>query len=453
MKPTLHLVLAALLGGPLLSLAATPSAPPAEKPVVRWTANQAPDFRYQFIENLRVTPLLQATPETGTFNLHGYLKYFQGVLFACWDSQARDENTAGQHGVFRFSADGGETWSDLRPLFPPLADNLPAAQTKRPGPFQTSQGFAEVGGRLYAVTCVDRELKEKVLRFNEVSRTRIGFLAREVRKDGTLGDGVWGGRPPNGPGGRGCPPPPPGPRGDVFGGASQKTSPEPGYPAHPAGPPELVAAIRHFFQQPAHLPQLLFGPTEHPDSDDEHRMTEPTPPWRLDHGTWVRLYRDQGSIHGQTRAEVEASKSRRNYAAFSFDDGRTWTKPTRTSFPDSTARSNAGRLPDGQYFVINNPLAMPPGRGGRTMLAISLSRDGLLFDRFMILRFVPPPQRYPGKAKTGTGFQYPHSVVVGEHLWVIYSVNKEDMEVARIPLTELARLEGSPPRARGKRPR
>lgn len=427
MKVTTLAGLAVLLGGLLVALAAARASPPAAPPVVRWTANEAPDFRYQFIENLRITPLLYATPETGTFNLHGYLKHFQGVLFACWDIQARDENTSGQHGVFRYSADGGETWSELRPLFPPLADNLPAAQTKQPGPFQTSQGFAEIGGRLYAVTCVDRELKEKVLRFNEVSRVRIGFLAREVRRDGSLGALFWL--------------------------ADKAPAPEPGYPAYPPGAPELVAALKHFYQQPANLPQLLFGPTEHPDSDDEHRMTEPTPPWRLDNGTWVRLYRDQGSVHGKTRAEVEATKSRRNYAAFSFDDGRTWTKPTRTSFPDSTARSNAGRLPDGQYYVINNPLAMPPGRGGRTMLAISLSRDGLHFDRFAVLRFVPPPQRYPGKAKSGTGFQYPHSAVIGEHLWVIYSVNKEDMEVARIPLSEFSSLDGSAPRTRGTRRR
>ena len=38
------------------------------------------------------------------------------------------------------------------------------------------------------------------------------------------------------------------------------------------------------------------------------------------------------------------------------------------------------------------------------------------------------------------GCQYPHSVVVGEHLRVIYSVNKEDIEVARIPLGEIYAL-------------
>ena len=73
-------------------------------------------------------------------------------------------------------------------------------------------------------------------------------------------------------------------------------------------------------------------------------------------------------------------------------------------------------------------------------MAISLSRDGLEFDRMAVIRFVAPPTRYEGKAKGGGGYQYPHSVVVGESLWVIYSVNKEDIEVARIPLSQLYRI-------------
>ncbi len=386
-------------------------------PVVKWTVHEAPDFRYQFLDNVKTTELLHATPETGTFNLHGYLTYYKGVLFACWDSQARDENTSGQHGVFRYSTDDGETWSDLKSLFPSLADNVPASETEQPNPFQTSQGFVKIADRLYVVTCVDKALNEKVYRYNEVSRIRIGFLAREVRADGTPGDIFW---------------------------LSDTTpEPEPGYPAYPAGDSVLVAKINAYFKEPANLLQLLFRPREHPDSDDDHRMTEPTPPWRLDDGTWVRLYRDAGSIHAKNRAELEASKSRRNYAAFSFDDGKTWTTPTWTSFPDSCARSNAGKLPDGQVYVINNILTMPPSKGGRSMLAISLSRDGLNFDRMAVIQFVAPPQRYQGKAKRSNGFQYPHSIVVGEYLWVIYSVNKEDMEVARIPLSELYKLDRS----------
>ena len=44
-----------------------------------------------------------------------------------------------------------------------------------------------------------------------------------------------------------------------------------------------------------------------------------------------------------------------------------------------------------------------------------------------------------GKAES-LGCQYPHSVVVGERRWVIYSIKKEDIEVVRIPLPELYSL-------------
>jgi len=412
---------------PLVFQGIAPTARSADTPIVRWTAGSAPDFRYEFLENVRTTKLLHATPETGTFNLHGYLAYYRGILFACWDSQARDENTSGQHGVYRFSSDDGETWSDLRPLFPSLADNVPMSQVQKLNPFQTSQGFVETGGRLYAVTCVDRALEKPMYRFNEVSRARIGFLSREVRADGTLGEVFWL--------------------------SDSAPSPEPGYPAYPAGDRDLVAKITGITRQPANLPQLLFGPRQHPDSDDEHRMTEPTQPWRLANGTWVRLYRDQGSVHANSRAEIDASMSRRHYASFSRDGGGTWSVPTRTSFPDSAARANTGRLPDGQYYVINNPLPMSTRQGGRSMLAISLSRDGLQFDRMAILRFVAPPQRFEGIAKRSNGYQYPHSLVAGEHLWVIYSVNKEGVEVARVPLKEIDKLAAPPhsPRLPGRR--
>ena len=385
----------------------------ARMPVVEWTVRDAPDFRYHFLENVRTTELWYATPETGTFSHHGFLTYHQGILFACWDSQARDENTSGQHSIFRYSNDDGETWSDPKVLFPPLADNVPASETEQPNPFQTSQGFARIEDRLYAVTCADRELEEKVYRFNEVSRVRIGFLAREVRTDGTLGEIFWL--------------------------SDTAPEPEPGYPARPAGDPSLVDKISAYFKEPANLPQLLFGPRQYPDSDDEHRMNEPSPPWQLADGTWVRFYRDGGSIHAQSRAEVDASRPRRNYVSFSFDGGNKWTIPTRTNFPDSVARTNAGKLPDGQVYVINNILPMTPRQGGRSMLAISLSRDGLNFDRMAVIKFIPPPRRYEGKFK-GAGYQYPHSVVVRDNLWVIYSVNKEDMEVVRIPLSELYSL-------------
>jgi hypothetical protein len=76
---------------------------------------------------------------------------------------------------------------------------------------------------------------------------------------------------------------------------------------------------------------------------------------------------------------------------------------------------------------------------GRDALAVSLSADGLTFDRVAAIRSGAPPMRYEGRWKCG-GFQYPHTTTMGDYLWVIYSVNKEDVEVTAIPLTALHAL-------------
>jgi hypothetical protein len=383
-----------------------------EMPVVRWTAARDElNFRYSFLENLTPATLLRATPESGTWNHHQHIFHVGGVFYAVWDTHIRDENGAGQHGVMRRSTDQGRTWTPVEQLFPPSARNVPAADSYPETRFQTFSGFAEIDGTLYAVTDVadwTSAGKKKVK-----PRRKIGRMCRSIGPDGTLGPIFW-----------------------LLPAAPE---PVPGFPAYPPGDPALVARIGDYFRQPGQEIQLEFAPRVHPDSDDGHVMAEPVPSYRLDDGTWVKLFRDSGVRGARTLKEEEATKSRRNYASFSFDGGRTWTVPTRTSFPDACARSNAGRLPDGQVYVINNALPLATKQGGRSLLAISLSRDGLDFDRMAVLRFLPPQPRFEGRSKA-VGYAYPHSVIVGQHLWVIYSVNKEDIEVLRVPLSELMAL-------------
>jgi len=123
------------------------------------------------------------------------------------------------------------------------------------------------------------------------------------------------------------------------------------------------------------------------------------------------------------------------FASESRDAGRTWTAPAKTNFPDSLARHATGRLPDGQYFLINNSSAK---RLDRSILTIALSRDGRLFDRAFVVKNEPTTKRFDGKHKLD-GWQYPHAMVVGEMLLIAYSVNKEDVRLARIRLQALGR--------------
>ena len=61
-----------------------------------------------------------------------------------------------------------------------------------------------------------------------------------------------------------------------------------------------------------------------------------------------------------------------------------------------------------------------------------------MFDRAFVLKNEPTTKRFEGKHKLD-GWQYPHAMVVDKSLLVSYSVNKEDVRLARIRLKALSR--------------
>ena len=129
----------------------------------------------------------------------------------------------------------------------------------------------------------------------------------------------------------------------------------------------------------------------------------------------------------------------RNYSGFlhatvSTDNGETWSPVAQTNFPDSTARTSAGNLPDGTAFIINNSM---PKKFDRSLLTIALSQDGESFDSAWLVRGEPTEMRYEGRSKLN-GWQYPHATVWKDALYVAYSINKEDVALTRIALKELA---------------
>ncbi len=128
------------------------------------------------------------------------------------------------------------------------------------------------------------------------------------------------------------------------------------------------------------------------------------------------------------------------YAGVSKDNGESWSKPVKTNFPDATARAFAGNLPDGTAFIISNPSRVPnkthPSIGRRNPLTIALSDDGVLFDRAFVIRSGETNMRFKGINKLD-GWQYPTAVVWKDHLYVAYSINKEDEGVTRIALRDL----------------
>ena len=154
----------------------------------------------------------------------------------------------------------------------------------------------------------------------------------------------------------------------------------------------------------------------------------PEPSWFLrPDGTIVMIFRTTNEIPWL-------------YASESKDNAVSWSRPVKTNFPDATARAFAGNLPDGTAFIISNPNTVSSSThssiGRRNPLAIALSRDGVLFDRAYAVRAEPTSMRFKGTNKMN-GWQYPTAVVWKDHLYIAYSVNKEDEGVTRIALGEL----------------
>lgn len=412
---TLLIIMASVAGSASLATSASESSvirSEDKMPVVRWTVMQdSPDFVYideDFQDNLEHITLYHAVPEEGTWNHHTMIFLHNNVLYASWDQQKADENGPGQHGLLRRSHDHGLTWGPVEELFPPLAPKVSVREPHDHTRFQSNNGFFVIEGRLYAFTDVadwTSAGREKIR-----PRIKIGHLVRKFNDDGSLGELFW----------------------------MSESAPEPveGFPFIPAGDPALIAKILEYLKQPGNEPQLSFS-VGHPTTDDNHGTREPSA-WRLDSGIWVKMYGETGRKDARNNRESEASKVRRNYVSFSFDEGVNWTIPTRTNFPDACGRSCSGKLPDGQVFVINAGWPMSNKYGGRTLQLISLSRDGLTFDRATAIQFRPPEPRNQGRSKR-EGYQA-HAVAAGDYLVVMSSVNKEDIIITRIPLSALYAL-------------
>ncbi|GJM33606.1 MAG: hypothetical protein DHS20C18_26070 [Saprospiraceae bacterium] len=110
------------------------------------------------------------------------------------------------------------------------------------------------------------------------------------------------------------------------------------------------------------------------------------------------------------------------YRAFSTDNGRNWTKPVRTNFPDATSKFSGVRLPDGRYVLVSNP---NPKK--RDPLAISISDDGIIFNKM-------------GYLVGGRHIDYPHVIEHEGYLLVAFASAKQTVEVLKIKISDLDNL-------------
>ncbi|WP_297088193.1 glycosyl hydrolase family 65 protein [uncultured Draconibacterium sp.] len=123
--------------------------------------------------------------------------------------------------------------------------------------------------------------------------------------------------------------------------------------------------------------------------------------------------------------------------ACSTDEGKTWTVPLRApGFVNANAKIWGQRTNDGKYVTVYNPSEF------RWPLALSISNDGVEYDKLLLVNGEITTMRYGGNYKS-YGPQYVRGIVEGngvpadKNLWVAYSMNKEDMWISRVKVPVL----------------
>ena len=133
-------------------------------------------------------------------------------------------------------------------------------------------------------------------------------------------------------------------------------------------------------------------------------------------------------------------------SSISTDSGRTWSTPEKSpGISTSGGKCCLTRTGDDRYAIIYNP--SPDGQH-RWPLAAITGDDGYTYADMLCVCGEVPPMRYGGWLKN-VGPQYIRAMMPMNddapdgYTWVTYSMNKEDIWVARLPKT-LTGIETSP---------
>jgi hypothetical protein len=129
--------------------------------------------------------------------------------------------------------------------------------------------------------------------------------------------------------------------------------------------------------------------------------------------------------------------SKMGWCIVSHDDGKTWTAPVvPSSFVTGKAKAWLQRTRDGRYALVYNP-----SRRNRYPLVVATSSDCVHFHDMRLVQGELPIQRYPGDDRS-IGPQYCRGISRwssdgsrdDDAMWLVYSMNKEDIWVSRVPL-------------------
>lgn len=316
-------------------------------------------------------------------NQHNYLVHFDGRFWAMWSDGPGVEDRVGQRVKYATSANGLD-WSEpayLTPVPPKSGPDSPHYNTRSAEGYRyISRGFWVRDGKLLALASLD----EAAGFFGE----SLALHAFQFNAD----TNAWE------------------PLGVVHDNTINNFPPK----RIPSG--EWMMSRRTFdrnvhflvggtsaFNQWESFPVVFY--------DDSALKAEEPYWWVLPDDNLLALFRDN-------------NRSGYLFRSFSTDNGRTWSVPVKTNFPDATSKFNGTRLNDGRYILVSN--ANPKKRDP---LVLSISDDGLVFNKM-------------GYLVGGRHVDYPHVIAHGDHLVVAFAGwKKQSCEVLKIRVADLDLLD------------
>jgi hypothetical protein len=320
--------------------------------------------------------------KSGGVNQHNYLVHHDGQFWAMWSDGPGIEDRVGQRVKFATSADGLK-WSAsqyLTPIPPNSGPDSPHYGTRTDkGMRWISRGFWKRDGELLALASLDEA---------------AGFFgpSLELHAFRLQSDGSWQDA------------------GVVFGNTINN------FPPMKLRTGDWMMSRRPHDYKTSGVHFLVGGVKSLSDwqsypvlgSAAELKAEEPDW-WILPDNTLAAVFRDN-------------RRSGFLYRAISTNDGRTWSTPVKTNFPDATSKISGLRLRDGRHVLVSNP---NPKK--RDPLTLSISDDGLVFTQMLYL-------------VGGRHIDYPHVIEHGDSLYIAFAGGKQTVELLKVKLSDVDAL-------------
>ena len=339
---------------------------------------------FQLLRSSRDVPEM-AEQEGWTYAHHQDLAAWKGKLYAAWAMTPIDEDLPPYKVLYATSEDGLH-WSEPADLFP-----RGIAWAARFYFYQAKNGvmLALAAGKIPDVEDITEAVKNVL-------------LVREVSPDHHLGK--------------------------VYALIGKPSGPAPSYETDLD--PEFILACQEAIDNNVLLEQSDYGNYLGERRMKWHSITPKYKGFYPFGKAFCFYHRADGKLVGVCKM---------GFTTLSSDEGKTWTEPVLPpTLKTGAAKVWGQQTPDEDFILVYNPDDV---QYRRYPLVLVQGKDGREFNHMRVVHGEYPIMRYPGRYKD-FGAQYVRGLAEWSNdnsldkdaVWLIYSVHKEDIWIARVPL-------------------